>query len=173
MPIKRMNLKKPERPMPQVNDERGDEFPLLRFYRNNEKISRVDRYSILMFWDDYDAEGAFCKVNEILFYPSPYGMDEINGYRDKDSKSMIGRTGLAKTLVQRLNQLEQYGNPWWRINVDEELTPENWVLRDPQRSTFQDKPIKKNPNYAGRINKLKLKPKEDKPPKRMRLRSNG
>jgi hypothetical protein len=136
--------------------KREDEYPFLRFKRPNEKISRIDRYSIMMYWDDYDIDGNPAQMNELLFYPSKFGIEEIEEYQNNGHK---GR-GIDK-LVHQLKQLIQYGNCWWGINVEEELTPNNWLLREPKVSSFQ------NDNYKPPKETITIN--NDKP-KRLKLR---
>lgn len=136
MAIKRILLKKPEG---RYN------YTYLRFYRPNEKITRVDKFSIIMYWDAYDSNGKLIRLHELFFYPSPYGAEEI----DRDP---------TKQLSKKLKQLIEFGNCWWEYSVDYELNPDNWMLKNYQLSNNQPIP------------KLKLKPKKK---KRHRLKSKS
>lgn len=113
---KRLSLRK------SINNPRGedDKFPYLRFKRHGEKISRVDRYSITLYWEDFDVEGNPIICSELFFYPSDFGMNEIESFTFEDVNT--------KYLSHRLNQLKQYGNCWWRTDTNQVLTPDNWIL---------------------------------------------
>jgi len=116
------------------NENRTDQYPYLRFTRPNELISRVDRYSIIMYWDIYTSKGNTIQVNEFFFYPSDFGIEEINRY--KNNEQLMIESKFAPRLIERLDQLIKYGNPYWKINVKKELTPDNWILRKPLICVF-------------------------------------
>lgn len=148
-PIKRLKLTS------KIMSDRNDDYPYLRFFRKKETISRVDRYSIMLFWKDYDAKGNLLTMQEMFFYPSDPGMDEINGYaqQKKEGKAIV--TKKADFLMHRLNQLIEFGNPYWRQDVNYVLTKENWLLSEPQISTFQDHQVQNN-NSNGNGSKSRL-----------------
>ena len=134
---------------------RNDLYPLLRFKRPGEIISRIDKYSIMMYWDYYDENGNPAKVNELLFYPSEYGMDEI------DNSTMEG-SNISDQLKNRLDQLRKYANPWWRYDVKTILNKDNWILKyEASVSTFKQN---KKP-------KLKVKSNNSKP--KLKVKSNN
>jgi hypothetical protein len=150
--IKKVSLRKPE--------GRNDEYPYLRFFRSNEMITRVDRYSIMMYWDDFDSQGNPATVNELFFYPSEFGIQEIENYA-KGDVYLDKSEGKVKILIHRLKQLKRFGNPWWHFDTVVKLTPNNWILNESiQKSTFQNENInlfKKEQNKT--ITRQKLKPK--------------
>lgn len=167
--IKRLRLNKP------VN-QRGenDPFPYLLFKRPGEKISRVDRYSITLYWDTLDAEGNPITKSELFFYPSDFGMEEIRKYARGD-EMLMENSGTAR-LIHRLEQLMQFGNPWWRHDTKTVLTPDNWVLdgsiKADEAATYL------NHGYNPTINnsrRMKLTVKTDdpspKPIKRLKLKA--
>lgn len=121
---KRLVLKRP-------NNPRGeeDEYPFLIFKRPDEKISRVDRYSINLYWDDFDEVGNPVQRYELMFYPSKFGMAEIESYIDGNQEVILG-SDWAKRLIHRLDQLKRYGNCWWRHDTNKVMTPDNWMLGD-------------------------------------------
>jgi hypothetical protein len=150
-----------------TNENRTDEYHYLRFIRPNETISRVDRYSIIMYWDVYTSKGNPIQVNDFFFYPSEFGMDEIEKY--KNNQQLMAESSLAPRLVERLEQLIKYGNPYWKLNVNTELTSDNWILREPLISSFNptDEKEKLVINYADSIvasnkkTRVKLKTKNN------------
>lgn len=139
--------------------DRNDDYSLLRFRRPGEKIVRVDKYTIMMYWDEYNQEGNPVVVNEMMFYPSEFGINEIDNFAKND---MIIDSKKVKTLVHRLDQLRKYGNPWWHKSVDYVLTPENWQYKDPKISSFQEIDYVDTttiPSYSNKPKRLKLRTK--------------
>lgn len=172
--IKRLSLRKEpvttvtKRLPLRTSNYRDDAYHYLRFKRNNEKISRVDRYSIILYWDEVNAEGNPVTLNELLFYPSEFGMNEIEKYNVNGEAI---NSNQAKWLAWRLDQLKTFGNPWWHHDTKEMLNPSNWILKNPQISSMQEydqgKYIKPGSVMVVR-KKLKLKEK----PKRLKLRKS-
>jgi len=109
---------------------RLDEYHYLIFYRPNEKITRIDKYSIMMYWDEYN-NGNYTIRNELLFYPSRYAMGEI-----EESKNISAK---EKQLINRLDQLKKYGNPWWNFNTNEKLNLYNWILNEEEKTKVKPK----------------------------------
>lgn len=58
-------MKKP--PTPQA------EYPYLRDEKENQFISRVDKWSVIRYYDDENG----ARQSELLFYPSEYGFEQI------------------------------------------------------------------------------------------------
>lgn len=165
--VKRLRLKKAngikKLSLQPSNTERTDAYPYLRFIRPNEQISRVDRYSIILYWDEMKDDGIPIRLNELVFYPSPFGMEEIEKYSEQDS--ITGSTQ-AKWLTWRLDQLKRFGNPWWHHDTKEVLTPSNWILKNPQISSMQEYDQKKYIKPGSELPivtpiRQKLKPKEE------------
>lgn len=161
--VDRVKLKKP-------TNNRSDKYPYLRFFRPNELISRVDRYSIIMYWDVYTSKGNPVQVNDFLFYPSEFGIEEIERY--KSNRQLMTEATMAPRLIKRLDQLVRFGNPYWKYDVIDELTPDNWILRKPNIYNF--KPINKNEElvikYANLITNNKRKKLKVKNNKRTKLK---
>jgi hypothetical protein len=99
-------------------------YKLLRYPRciKTEVFSRVDRYTVIRYWME-DNE----RKREFLFYPSQYGTEEIQKYRNllNDGLSWMIPIKIkdAEFLVQCLNQLELYGNGNKNIIVNKPVKP--------------------------------------------------
>lgn len=118
------------------NNNRIDEYYYLKFHRPNELITRVDRYSIRVYWDSY-SDNKITRKEEQLFYPSRYGMDEIENYKDGFSTH---DDNTREFLIHRLEQLKQYGNPYWKKDYEKELTYNVWLSE--QNNNIQSKRLK-------------------------------
>lgn len=105
-----------------TTQNRIDEYYYLLFYRPNELITRVDRYSIFMYFTEYNKEGKPKTIEEFLFYPSKFGIEEIENNID------FAFENTKNNLIYRLEQLRKFGNPWWHYDVEYILTPNNWRL---------------------------------------------
>ena len=193
--VKRLSLKSngptqliKRRPILKKPNSRGEKdiFPLLLFKRPDEKISRVDRYSIVMYWSGMDDEGNPVMNSEMFFYPSDFGMKEIDDYTF-NKEAMILDSNWSSRLIYRLDQLRRYGNLWWRNDTNVILTPDNWIL-DKKKSfidscaTYHDFGYSiSNPSHSKNpipvkkpvIKKRILKPKEETPLQKHSLKSKG
>lgn len=100
----------------------GDEsYPLLKFNRPNQSITRLDRYTIIRYYDQYK-NGEKKRIREELFYPSKYVIEEIQMYIDlygnavkiKNTipKNKKNPDWLPKFLIIHYDQLLQFGNGW-------------------------------------------------------------
>lgn len=164
MSIKRFKLKSKN------NRGEDDPYSYLLFKRPNEKISRVDRYSIVLYWSDYDENSNPVIKHELFFYPSEYGMQEIRKYSEGETSFGTLHT---KGLVHRLDQLMKYGNPWWHHDTNIKLTPEMWILNENIKpdlaATYKEFGYTPNikPSSNNKIKKVKLKIK----PQRVRLKT--
>lgn len=121
--IPRISLTQPE--------GRYDEYKLLKFYRPGEMVTRIDRYSVIMYWDTYDSEGNTIRISNLFFYPSKFAIEEIDLYSRMNTDSVLYDGNKIGVLVHRLHQLRYFGNPWWKKDTDVLLTPETWTLKDP------------------------------------------
>jgi len=130
------------------------------------KISRVDRYSIQLYIKTrVNDEPKWDRIYDLLFYPSGPGMEQIEGFATDET--FVATTGLANQLTHRLNQLKEYGNPHWHIDVDYQITFDNWrnLFKKSEYSTVVDAVPKRMPLKTKTIKRVKLKPK-----KRMKLK---
>jgi hypothetical protein len=147
--MKKLKLKPKEEITISIETERTDEYPYLRFYRKNEHISRIDRYVILMCFDDIDEMGNEIRREEVLFYPSEYGMNLI---AEMDAEFGVNEERVKK-FKRKVEALKKYGDCWWSYDYNEMLTPDNWISH-------------KYPKFKPK--KLELKPKKE--IKRMQLK---
>ena len=56
-------------------------YPYLRIRKLNEEITRIDKHWIRRYWDE-PIEGETKRLNEILFYPSDWAMEQIRSMRE-------------------------------------------------------------------------------------------
>jgi hypothetical protein len=86
-----------------------DEFRYLRWKKPNENFSRVDKYSVIRYWNENEEQ-----LREMLFYPSKFGMNEIKEYLNY---TPIDGNKNNTHLIKRLYQLIAYGNAQWNTDV--------------------------------------------------------
>lgn len=145
-----------------INHDESD-FPYLAFYDPmTMKFSRVDRYSIKLYIKmEIDGERKWDDIYDLLFYPSKPGMEQIEGFATDET--FVASTGLAAQLTHRLEQLKEYGNPHWHIDVTYPITFDNW------RKLFKKSLFSKD-EEATVVKRVKLKPKIDNPVKKVKLK---
>lgn len=126
-----------------------DKYPLLKIQLPNENISRVDRYSIMVYWTDPDSNE---RKHELMFYPSEFAFQEIENYK-------INKTHDTKaiTLIRRLDQLITYGNASWRIDVSSPSKNHITKKVKPKRLKLKTKPKRLKLKTQNKMNRLKLK----------------
>jgi hypothetical protein len=84
----------------------GEDYPLLRDMKPGDCISRVDKWSIVRYWDN----GAGETIREMLFYPSEFGMGQI---REMAKDPLM--SDKAQAFNHRLNRLILDGDARWEL----------------------------------------------------------
>lgn len=120
-----------------LETERTDKYPYLRFYRTNELITRVDRYSIIMHFNDFDENGNVYARSELLFYPSDFGMNLIEEAQHDPYDILNPR---MQFLARKVELLKRFGDCWWRHDSDHVLTNDNWL----ENQGFHKNKLQKN-----------------------------
>jgi hypothetical protein len=84
----------------------SDDYPLLRDEKPNQFITRVDKWSITRYYDDENGN----RVSELLFYPSPFGFEQISIMAED-----VLMSDKAAAFVYRRDRLLMEGDARWEV----------------------------------------------------------